>query len=871
MTSPPTGPRTHDAPSHSSSDSIDDARFTAGTMLADRYRIVGLLGKGGMGEVYRADDLRLRQPVALKFLPAHLAQNENRLERFHHEVRVARQVSHPNVCRVYDIGDADGHPFIAMEYVHGEDLASVLRRMGRPSPQKALDIARQLCAGLAAAHDKGVLHRDLKPHNVMLDDQGRVRITDFGLAGFVADFSGRKLREGTPAYMAPEQLEGREVSVKSDLYSLGLVLSELFTGKRITDEAVREQLTSTSSSRTSLSSLAEDIDPAVERVILRCLEREPAARPSSALAVAAALPGGDPLAAALAAGETPSPEMVANAGDAGGLRPAIALPLLVVILAGTVGLVATAKTMLTLVPLPKPPAALADRASELLADLGHTSPAVDTAMGFGRDWFHNVHIEETDSSPDRWARYATCRPAPLYFWYRQSPRDMVLPASEGNVQPMDPPLTVSGMALVELDPEGRLTFLRVVPPQKDDPVPDDEQPSDPPWQKLFDAAGLDMAQFREVPPEWTPVVYCDRRAAWEGHYPEQPDVPIRIEAGAYRGHPTVYSTVTPWARPSRMEVSPEERGRFAGDFVAFTLLLGALTCSLVLARRNVRLRRGDRTGANRLALTFFVVTLVGWLLKIDHMGSVFPELVRLIVTTGWALLVAATLWLLYVGLEPYVRRRWPQVLIGWSRLLAGRVRDPLVGRDLLIGGAVAVVMALFPRLQAMIMAMAGAPPEAPRAPDLLSLLGGRYLVGSLLNVSFVWFGLFILFFLFVLRVLTRREWIAMVLLPLLFQLPQLLTPQPSLTWPLALLRSGLYALSFLLLIGVMVRFGLLAALSAIFLNGFLFYRYPLTLNPSVWYSGTTFVVLALILAIYGFACHTALAGQAIFKDEMLDI
>ena len=134
------------AASYSSSDSIDQARFTAGTMLSERYRIVGMLGKGGMGEVYRADDLVLRQPVALKFLPRGLAGKTQRLERFHHEVRIARQVSHPNVCRVYDIGEIDSQPFITMEYVDGEDLASVLRRMGRPSGDKALQIARQICA-----------------------------------------------------------------------------------------------------------------------------------------------------------------------------------------------------------------------------------------------------------------------------------------------------------------------------------------------------------------------------------------------------------------------------------------------------------------------------------------------------------------------------------------------------------------------------------------------------------------------------------------------------------------------------------------------------------------------------------------------------
>ena len=174
----------------SSSEAIDHGRFAPGDLVAERYRIVGLLGRGGMGEVYRADDLRLGQPVALKFLPATLARDPMQLARFHAEVRLARQVSHPNVCRVYDIGEADGRHFLSMEYVDGEDLASLLRRIGRLPQDKAVEIARQLCAGLAAAHERGVLHRDLKPANVMLDGRGQVRITDFGLAA-LADDDGR--------------------------------------------------------------------------------------------------------------------------------------------------------------------------------------------------------------------------------------------------------------------------------------------------------------------------------------------------------------------------------------------------------------------------------------------------------------------------------------------------------------------------------------------------------------------------------------------------------------------------------------------------------------------------------------------------------
>src|SRR6185503_1202828 len=275
----PSGPRS------GATSASGQGRFIPGTVLASRFRVVALLGRGGMGEVYRADDLTLDQPVALKFLPE-AANDADRLERFRQEVKIARKVSHPNVCRVYDISEADGRPFLSMEYVDGEDLATLLRRIGRLPADKALEVARKVCAGLAAAHDKGVLHRDLKPANVMLDGRGNVMITDFGLAAFA------------------EQIAAGDVRTRTD------------------------------SAPQSPSDLVRDLDPAVERAIMRCLERDPAQRPPSVLSVAGALPGGDPLAAALAAGETPSPQVVADAGASTGLSPRAALIDLGVVIAG---------------------------------------------------------------------------------------------------------------------------------------------------------------------------------------------------------------------------------------------------------------------------------------------------------------------------------------------------------------------------------------------------------------------------------------------------------------------------------------------------------------------------------------------------------
>src|SRR6516165_6108600 len=369
-----------------SSSTAEEGRFVPGTLLAGRYRIIALLGRGGMGEVYRATDLTLGQSVALKFLPEEAARDQRLLERFHGEVRVARQISHPNICRVYDIGEAEGAPFISMEYVDGEDLASLLIRIGRLPADKAVEIARKICAGLAAAHDRGIVHRDLKPHNIMLNKRGEVIIMDFGLAAIAGQLGAADARSGTPAYMAPEQLRGAEVTARSDIYALGLVLYELFTGKRPFEaKTVRQVLELQEAAQlTSMTSVAADIDPAVDKAVRRCLDPDPAKRPGSALSVAAALPGGDPLAAALAAGETPSPELVAAAGEhsAFSLRIGLSLMTFIIVALMTAAILSDRVLLIAQIPFDKSADTLEDRARDITSKLGYAGRPADTARGF---------------------------------------------------------------------------------------------------------------------------------------------------------------------------------------------------------------------------------------------------------------------------------------------------------------------------------------------------------------------------------------------------------------------------------------------------------------------------------------------------------
>jgi serine/threonine-protein kinase len=833
-------------------------------MLAGRYRIVALLGRGGMGEVYRADDLKLGQSVALKFLPRRFVSDPERLSRFLNEVRTARQVAHPNVCRVYDVGEADGEHFLSMEFVQGEDLATLLRRIGRLPGDKALQIARQLCAGLAAAHERGVIHRDLKPANVMLDERGTARITDFGLAGAVEDFQGDAAREGTPAYMAPEQLAGKHASARSDVYSLGLLLYELFTGKPAFSADSLAELLRVREHTTprSPSSIVSDMDPAVERAILRCLESDPLKRPATAALVAAALPGGDPLAAAIAAGETPSPEMVAAAGGEGALRPAVAWAALisVAILLIAVLLLAGISTETGLAPLPKSPDALEERAREIAGSLGYGSLPADRSRGWSRDDDFVRYRAQNLPSPARVKTLDSARPGAIRFFYRQSPRPM-FPKDSFWIQRDDPPFDVSGMLLVELDREGRLTRFLAVPPQVVEvtapaaPAPD--------WPALPAAAGLDPARFHSASPTWVPPFDSDARSAWEGSFPEDPKTSIRAEAAAFHGKPVYFELLGPWSRPERMLESPSS----IGQKIAFGMIVGITLTVLVLggviARRNLRLGRGDRAGALRVSGVLFGLFVAQWLVLGHHAagGGEHRMMERAI---GRAVFLSLMFGVMYLALEPYIRRRWPDLLISWNRLLSGRFRDPLVGRDLMAGVVAGTVISAQYLLLGALPAWFDIPGVTPVAPESMSLWGFRGLFGFFLSLpaSAVMIGVIILFVIFLVGVVVRRRGVALAIGGLVYLLVNFPRENLAIELPFAILET-------VVLIAVLFRFGLLAIMGAIFVPQLLL-RLPLTLDPPSWYfaHGMVGVAVVLGLAIYGF--HTSLGGQKAFGGLSLE-
>jgi hypothetical protein len=847
--SPP--PDSRPPSSHPSSSSLH-GRFDPGTRLGSRYRIVGLLGRGGMGEVYRADDLELNQSVALKFLPERVARNAADLARLRSEVRTARQISHPNVCRTYDISEAGDQVFVVMEYVDGEDLASVLRRLGRPSPDKALEIARQLCLGLGAAHENGVLHRDLKPANIMIDGRGRVRITDFGLAGTAEEIAAEGAIAGTPAYMAPEQLRSGGGSQQSDIYSLGLVLYEVFTGKKVLDMTPRPDPSRrgpTDSSVTTPSSIVANIDPAVERVILRCLEHDPSRRPQSAYAVYGALPGGDPLAAAVAAGETPSPELVANAGVEGSVRPLHAGLAVVIALSGFFLLSVLNRPHLT--GLERSPQVLSVKAEEILTQVTGTNAPRFSGEGFAR-------AAASDS---------TARRVPMY-WRRWSPLMMT---SENLHNPgiglTEPPQTYPGSGTVLLSPAGRLLALRIMP----DLRPDTTSAARIDWAPVLRAAGADPVTMTPsaVPDSFLAV--ADTVAAWRLSRADAPETTLAaaalhgriIEANTFaRGRPLANLE----ARP--VENDPEGVVAWIQLFI-FTIL--PIVGGLILARHNLKVGRSDIRGALVVGTSILSLYLIEYLFttRASELG-----LYRIVNGLTWqnpighALIHGATMAIAYLAIEPYIRRLWPSVLVSWARLVAGRWRDPIVGRDVLAGavwGIAGCLLLLGYETLSRSMGLVSEPYQL--STRILSEATATRLIFATAANSFALSMLYatMTFTLLVaLRFVLRKNLLAVIAMVLLLSIVN--TPFAPKTFALNLAFALLWTAMSVV---VALRFGYVALIVSWAVN-LMAERLPWTTDFGAWFAPQLMLAWVMILALLAYGFMTAVGGRSLFRDPLSD-
>jgi serine/threonine-protein kinase len=721
----------------------------------------------------------------------------------------------------------EGLHFLSMEYIDGEDLASLLRRIGRLPQDKAIEFTRKICAGLSAAHERGVLHRDLKPANIMIDARGQVRITDFGLAALAQEIPLSDLRSGTPAYMSPEQKAGKEVTTRSDIYSLGLVLHEMFTGKARKD------------TQSSPSELVKDLDPAIERLILRCLEDEPRRRPQTPLNVAMALPGADPIAAALAAGETPSPEMVAASEEKEGFSiPTAVLCFLGIVVSVIAGFTLAGKTtFLGRARLDIPPDALAYRAQEILKQFGYTEQTNNVAYGFDLKQTSLRFLERYPPS-QREGILASHRPAVIRFWYREHSADLGADPVNGRISYDSPPNTQPGMIRMALDAKGRLIALEARPAGLGTGAS-----AEPEWSTLFTAAEFDPARFKAVPPQQVPPMAFDAHMAWSGPYADKRPDQVRVEAAWWQGHP-VYIDIQD---ESRQEESTSSLSPYG-----IVVLLIAAVAAVFIARHNLKFGRADRRGAAVIAVAGILSGLGYWIFSAHHTLS-SAELSLLFVALGLYGLYSSLLWVSYIATEPYVRRHWPDALISWTRIRNGRLRDPLVASHVLAG---IVSMEVFLQIyQPAAQSLFSAQKPLPRSID--SLNNTARAVANLLSDSGGLAETMLILILVVLaRILVRRVWMADLLASILLGLQGALSFGDSifqLIGGMAFWGSGIY-----LFLWMLRRLGFLAYLASSLTLGFVS---TVPLSMTSWYAGRALFAQMIPVSIAIWALWVIVSAQ----------
>jgi serine/threonine-protein kinase len=579
--------------------------------------------------------------------------------------------------------------------------------------------------------------------------------------------------------------------------------------------------------------------------------------------VAGALPGGDPLAAALAAGETPSPQMVAASGETSGPRPRVAVACLasVIVALGLVVFLGIHYSGLEKMRLELTPEVLTQKAREIIARLGYSERPIDSATGLDYDNDLKDSVEKNEKPHPNWEAVLAGRPSLLRFWYRQSPDHMMAEGFQdqllnpGIVGRDDPPTILSGMINLELDPQGQLTFFQAIPPQKEStgaqgPAFD--------WNVLFAAAGLDQTKLQKAEPHWNSLAAADTRMAWTGMWPGNSRA-LRVEAASWHGKPVFFSLIGDWTKANRMKNPEDSAGKRETQVVTLALILALLLGATYLARRNLRQGRGDREGAFRLASLMFAMEMLLWLCR-GHLVPGLETLGLFVIAVSTGLFVSGTTWVLYLALEPWVRRRWPQAIISWSRLLSGQFRDPLVGRDILLGVMLGVLWILIFQIRAIPMFQMG---SSPGLASTEYLIGGRTALGIwLMQIPVSILGTLQFFFLLLgLKVVMRKDWLATMAFIAIFALPRGLTSSyPTVEVPTQIL---VYAIAVL----IVYRFGLVPLACAIFTVNMMA-NLPFTADLSAWYMPASGLAVLSVAALAGWGFYQSLGGEPIWRPEI---
>ena len=713
-----------------------------------------------------------------------------------------------------------------------------------PGADRATEIARQLCLGLHAAHEEGSSAQGSQARQY--HDRWA------GKAAHYRFWPGRDRRRRSPrttfaAGLRPTCRPSNWPAAKSRRAATStrwaLILHEIYTGKQVWRSNSLANLVAQRSDESPLSPSSHvDLDPLVDAVIQRCLEPSPEKRPSTVINVLASLPGGDPLRAALAAGETPSPEMVADAGESG--RAPLALG---------IGLFAAVCVLLAIIPI------VADLAHWVnLSDYQEFQPTVLEQNA--KDWISRLDLNSGRNDSVYGYSPGQGNGRPLEFWYRQHsgrlvPQLRYPTASHLNwqVTVTDPSPLVPGMLSVRLaankrfDSGQQLLELLAIPTSTSTPASANAQPE---WSNLLKLVGLDPARMERVPEaQWPknsrPPLYAEAVSVWK--HPDSPDDQCLL---ASLGGKLVYfcrgvndlGNFQPIF--SQQDERPNGLRADVGGFRAgvvnalFTLFLG---CATLLAFYNLRMGRSDTRGALRFTLSFFLFDLALRTTAVHHAADFGREAYFAFDALIFSTAITFRISIYYVALEPFVRRRWPELLISWSRLLDGRIRDPLFGRDVLVGCLVGASWAL---------ATAGLyqPITVPLTIGAHGPLHVLLWLQFMLKGAIYWLGL-----LLIASFAFPKKWhlaVVFVILHTMFYAPS--------NDPIGLLVSGVWASIVFVLF---VRFGLITVMSTGF-TAFLLLFVPLTASFTSWYGQPCAFALVTVVCLAGYAFYVStLAGR----------
>jgi hypothetical protein len=560
--------------------------------------------------------------------------------------------------------------------------------------------------------------------------------------------------------------------------------------------------------------------------------------------------------------------MVAAAGENDGIGPRVALTFLAAILVGTLLLVyfGIKENALERVHPNKSPEVLSNRAQELVAKLGYPGKPADREWGFGYNTDFIQYASTHDKPHADWSKLPYQRPELLSFWYRQSQKELIANNFWNNGIPGvvmfdDPPLITSGMVDIWMDDEGRLGWFQAIPDEKEEaPASGGNATSEikkPDWGALFAAADIDPSQLKAVPSTWNSLAASDYREAWDGTWPGS-GRPLHVEAASLRGKPVYFALSGPWTKAPRMPPPPEKGSAKFKNVMGLSIAGLLIGGGIFFAFLNLKRGRGDRVGARRLAWAAFTLQMLTFFFRAHFVAS--SDLIGLVfLAIATSLLYAGAMWLLYIALEPYVRRNWPQTIISWTRLVSGRLRDPLVGRDIVSGILLGMAWVVIIEIGNLLSIRLG---DALQLGSTDLLGGFRESVGYYFSVATNSIQGALAFFLLLvlIKLIVRNQWLAVLVFLAIQVTPRLLGSDHI------LLDFVIWTVVFLIAALAVVRFGLIALGIGVFLADVLL-NVPYSLDFSNWYATHNLLIVFSFFAIGLWGFYLSLGGKKLIKDE----